>query len=99
VYRKAFPILVEDIVGASAKVTSKGQITLPAEWRAEHGVEPGDSLVFFRDLDGLTRIAIDRRRDRAPRAVVRYDGPPLDVAMLDPAAPRALPRLLPVEAK
>lgn len=35
-----------------AKVTSKGQITLPAEVRKALGVEPGGKVVFFAGENG-----------------------------------------------
>jgi antitoxin PrlF len=36
-----------------AKVTSKGQITIPVEIRQALGVKPGDKLVFERTADGV----------------------------------------------
>lgn len=44
-----------------AKITSKGQITIPAEMRGLLGVKPGDKLVFERKSDGevLVRKADD----------------------------------------
>ena len=72
-------------MGYAAKITSKGQITLPAGLREELDITPGDSIVFFTDLDGSARFTVDRRRDRPVRAVARYDGPALDIAALDPS--------------
>lgn len=40
----------------SAKVTSKGQITLPAKLRRELGIRPGDSLEFRRNAQGHVEI-------------------------------------------
>ncbi len=37
---------------ALAKVTSKGQITIPAEVRAELGLKAGDSVMFYRNPVG-----------------------------------------------
>ncbi len=31
----------------AATVTSKGQITIPADIRSAHGLEPGHKLIFF----------------------------------------------------
>jgi AbrB family looped-hinge helix DNA binding protein len=39
-----------------AKITSKGQITLPAGMRKELGVEPGESVVFFPGDNGEFRV-------------------------------------------
>lgn len=43
-----------------AKVTSKGQITLPIELRERLGIEPGDRVVFVEQSDGTVSF-------RAPR--------------------------------
>jgi AbrB family looped-hinge helix DNA binding protein len=40
---------------ASAKVTSKGQITIPAEIRAALSVAPGDRVSFLLE-DGVVRV-------------------------------------------
>ena len=43
-----------------AKITSKGQITLPAELRARLGLDEGDTVEFY--LDGLGRVSMRPRR-------------------------------------
>jgi AbrB family looped-hinge helix DNA binding protein len=43
-------------VSAAAKVTSKGQITIPAEVRLALGVVSGDQLVFEVEPDGLRAV-------------------------------------------
>lgn len=35
-----------------ATVTSKGQLTLPAELRREWNIKPGDKVEFFKDHEG-----------------------------------------------
>ena len=35
-----------------AKVTSKGQVTLPVELRTRLGIEPGDRVMFVEQEDG-----------------------------------------------
>ena len=49
---------------AEAKVTSKGQITLPSRVRAQLKVGPGDSVVFVEGNDGkiTDQFAADRAR-------------------------------------
>jgi AbrB family looped-hinge helix DNA binding protein len=37
----------------AARITSKGQITVPHEIRHALGVRPGDKLLFERDSDGV----------------------------------------------
>jgi AbrB family looped-hinge helix DNA binding protein len=46
-----------------AKVTSKGQITIPAEMRELLGVQPGDKLVFERQPNGEIFV---RKADEFP---------------------------------
>lgn len=45
-----------------ARVTSKGQITVPKEVRDRLGIEPGDALDFQFDGDRLQVKAVRRRR-------------------------------------
>ena len=44
-----------------AKITSKGQITLPAELRARLQVKDGDTVEFY--LDHLDRVCVRPRRE------------------------------------
>jgi antitoxin PrlF len=46
----------------SATVTSKGQITIPAEIREEFGIEPGHHIVFFRRPDRSIGVFVKRFR-------------------------------------
>lgn len=39
-------------MGYNAKVTSKGQITLPADMRKAMNLQPGDRVTFSLDTDG-----------------------------------------------
>ena len=39
-----------------AKITSKGQITLPVGLRKELGLETGESVVFFPEENGVFRV-------------------------------------------
>lgn len=59
-------------MGALAKITSKGQITLPKEVRERHGLKPGDRVEFVEE-NGKTWI-----RPRNMRAVdlIGILGPP-----------------------
>jgi AbrB family looped-hinge helix DNA binding protein len=47
----------------SAKVTSKGQITIPKAVRDRLGLDPGDEVEFIED-DGAFRIRKERRTSR-----------------------------------
>jgi AbrB family looped-hinge helix DNA binding protein len=41
-----------------AKVTSKGQVTLPAALRSRLGIEAGDRVVFVEQTDGSFNIRV-----------------------------------------
>ena len=43
---------------SGSTVTSKGQITLPVELRAEYGIEKGDKIYFLKGLDGQLEVKI-----------------------------------------
>ena len=62
---------------ASAKITSKGQITLPSELRRELGVKPGDRVDFTRNKDGKVELVARTHRLEDLRGMLKYDGPPL----------------------
>lgn len=52
-------------MSGTAKVTSKGQITIPTAVREELGIEKGDDIVFYKGLDGQMRIHVRRLRKGA----------------------------------
>ncbi len=78
-------------MGYAAKITSKGQITLPAGLREELDLTPGDSIVFFTDLDGSARFAVRRRRPHRLPEPLAWSGAPLTVRDMDPASPATSP--------
>jgi antitoxin PrlF len=45
-------------VKKQAKVTSKGQVTVPREIRRKLGVRPGDRLLFEEDGEGIRVTAV-----------------------------------------
>ena len=68
----------------SAKMTSKGQVTIPKEVRDRLGVHPGDRIAFELRPDGTARIlpmsktaadvsGILKRGKRRPLSVVEMD--------------------------
>jgi antitoxin PrlF len=61
----------------SAKVTSKGQVTLPAKLRQRLGIRPGDRIDFVEAETGNIEIVARRRTLADLRGIVPYDGPPL----------------------
>ena len=79
-----------------AKVTSKGQITLPAEVRARLNVGPGDRVVFVTGEDGKISVRsragtlADMRGMLRDKITIPKDA---DIARwIDDARSRALPR-------
>jgi AbrB family looped-hinge helix DNA binding protein len=65
-----------------AKVTSKGQITIPAEVRKAMGIETGSTVIFWANEDGSFRMV------RA-RSIMELEGclagliPPMTVEEMD----------------
>ncbi|MGD9563805.1 MAG: AbrB/MazE/SpoVT family DNA-binding domain-containing protein [Pyrinomonadaceae bacterium] len=47
-----------------AKITSKGQITVPLEVRKELGVKPGDKVVFEKNADDVITVRPVRKESR-----------------------------------
>ncbi len=45
-----------------ARVTSKGQVTIPVEIRRTMGIEEGDGLLFESPLEDAVRLRVIRRR-------------------------------------
>lgn len=62
---------------ASAKVTSKGQITLPAKLREQLGIKPGDRLDFEQGPDGKVELVARTKTFAGLKGILKYDGPPL----------------------
>ncbi len=64
-----------------AKITSKGQITLPAELRKALGVKPGEEVAFLPGENGSFRIrrmgSIDELYGIVRKLGYAQDGPPL----------------------
>ncbi|MEM9733654.1 MAG: AbrB/MazE/SpoVT family DNA-binding domain-containing protein [Pseudomonadota bacterium] len=60
-----------------AKVTSKGQITLPAEMRKALGIRTGDTVYFERSETGTFVIRGTEHTFKDLRGILSHDGPPL----------------------
>jgi antitoxin PrlF len=54
-----------------AKVTSKGQITLPAKIRDRLRIEAGDKVVFTESADGTYRLAASSPGLRELKGIIR----------------------------
>lgn len=75
----------------TATLSSKGQLTMPAEVRADLRLETGDRVAFERVGDGSYRIRALKGDVRALRGILRSAGPPLSIedmnkAVMDAAA-------------
>lgn len=71
----------------TAKITSKGQITIPRQVRMRLAVGPGDQLAFEFDEDGVLRIAPVRKPLPPLRGFLAKDtaGARLDCEQIDEA--------------
>jgi len=71
----------------TAKITSKGQITIPSRVRMRLALGPGDQLVFEFDEDGLLRVAPVRKPLLPLRGFLAKDtaGAGLDCEQIDEA--------------
>ena len=63
---------------SAATLTSKGQVTLPADIRRDFDLQAGDRLVFFRALSGDLRCHVSRKRAGAGRGSIKAKGGSID---------------------
>ncbi len=80
-----------------AKITSKGQVTLPIELRTRLGLEPGDRVMFVEQADGTFALRArsgtfaDLRGILSDKVKKRPTSAEID-QWIDEARSRALPR-------
>lgn len=74
----------------TATLTSKGQITLPAEMRAKLRLRPGSRVDFEEQADGSYSVRPKTGDIRELRGIVKYDGPPVSIEEMDEAVGRAV---------
>lgn len=70
---------------ASATVTSKGQVTIPAEVRAELGLRPGSRLAFVRTATGGYEIHLQAASIKDLKGVVRRPPQPVSIDQMNDA--------------
>jgi antitoxin PrlF len=70
---------------ATATVTSKGQVTIPAAVRKRLRLRAGSKIDFVENKDGETVIRPKRGDIRKLYGIVKYDGPPLTIEQMDEA--------------
>ncbi|NCA88743.1 MAG: AbrB/MazE/SpoVT family DNA-binding domain-containing protein [Gammaproteobacteria bacterium] len=49
----------------TSTITSKGQVTIPAEMRKQLGLEPGDQVGFIIDAEGIRVVMREHRIEAA----------------------------------
>lgn len=62
-----------------ATMTSKGQITIPADVRAKLGLVAGTKIIFEEMGDGRLLMRPKTRDIRDLRGILKYDGPPVSI--------------------
>lgn len=71
---------------ATATMTSKGQITVPAEVRAKYRLQTGTRVDFVENAAGELILRPRKTGDiRDLKGIVKYDGPPLSIEDMDRA--------------
>ena len=63
----------------TATVTSKGQVTIPAETRAKLRLVPGSKISFEENAAGEMVVRAKTGDIRALRGFLKYDGPPISI--------------------
>jgi len=66
----------------SAKLTSKGQITLPIELRRALGVKPGDRISFRKTDQGNYELVAKSKTLAELHGIIPYDGPPRSIGQI-----------------
>jgi antitoxin PrlF len=69
----------------TATVTSKRQITLPAEMCRKLRIVPGTKIDFVTNAAGETVLRPKTGDIRSLRGIVKHDGPPLSIEDMDRA--------------
>jgi antitoxin PrlF len=66
-----------------ATMTSKGQLTVPAEVRARLGLHAGSRVSFVETGDGTYELQVERGSVQDLKGLLRWDGPPKTVEEMD----------------
>ena len=67
----------------TATLTSKGQITIPAEIRARFNLKPGDQLDFWEDETSTLTLTPRTRHIEDFFGIIKSDLPPLSIEDMD----------------
>jgi antitoxin PrlF len=74
---------------ATATVTSKGQVTIPAAVRKKLRLHPGSKIDFVENAAGETVVRAKTGDIRRLRGFIKYDGPPVSVEEMKEAIAEA----------
>lgn len=69
----------------TAKMTTKGQITIPAEVRARYRLHAGTQVNFVENEAGELVLRPKTRDISELRGILKYDGPPVTLEEMDEA--------------
>ena len=68
---------------AIATMTSKGQLTVPAEVRARLGLHTGSRVSFVETSDGTYELRVERGSIQDLKGLLHHDGPPKTLEEMD----------------
>ena len=74
----------------TATVTSKGQVTIPAETRKRLRLVPGSQIDFVQNAAGETVVRAKTGDIRALRGILKYEGPPVSIEEMNKAIEEAV---------
>ena len=60
-----------------SKIGAKGQVTIPKEIRDVLGIQPGDTVCYLVEQDGVRIKKMGSIKDI--KGMVEYDGPPVSI--------------------
>lgn len=69
-----------------ATVTSKGQVTIPADIRADFEIKAGDQIVFFKKLGGELGVHIRRPKAGSGRGILAGQTAKVAVEEMEPGS-------------
>ena len=66
-----------------SKIGARGQVTIPKEIRETLQIQPGDTVCYLVEQDGVRIKKMGSIKDI--KAMVEYDGPPVSIDEIDDA--------------
>ena len=75
---------------STATMTSKGQLTVPSEVRADLRLRAGDRVRFEKAEDGSYRVRPIKSDIMRLAGIFKYDGPPMSIEQMNDDIGRAV---------